>query len=61
VARRDAAYVRRRSLGRVAIAAAMLLLVFSGINALVTHRRALQARQDVELALRIVSGMLNHV
>ena len=47
--------------GWLAIAAAVFLLVLGGINALLAHQRALQARQDVELALRVASDTLTHV
>jgi hypothetical protein len=60
--RRDAAGgVHGTWMGWLAIAAAMLLFVFGGVNAMLTHQRALRARQNVELGLRVASDKLNHV
>jgi hypothetical protein len=42
-------------------AAALLLLVLGGVNALLTHERTLRARQDVEIGLRIAVETLNQV
>lgn len=38
-----------------------MLVVLGGINAALNHQRGIQARQDVELALRIASQALNQV
>jgi hypothetical protein len=51
---------RRLSLVWIGVAAAMLV-VLGGINAALNHQRGIQARQDVELALRIASQALNQV
>jgi crotonobetainyl-CoA:carnitine CoA-transferase CaiB-like acyl-CoA transferase len=52
----------RRHLTPVWLAvAAAVLLALGGINAALNHQRGIQARQDVELALRIASQTLNHV
>jgi hypothetical protein len=45
----------------LSIAAAAVLLVFSGINTVLRYQRALRARQHVELALQITNDKLNHV
>jgi len=38
-----------------------MLLVLGGISLALNHQKAIRARQEVELALRIVSQTLNHV
>ena len=45
--------------GWLVVAAALLLLVLSGVNALLTHQRTLRARQDVEIGLRVAVEKLN--
>ena len=41
--------------------AAAMLLVLGGISLALNHQKAIRARQEVELALRIVTQTLNHV
>jgi hypothetical protein len=57
---REPRALHRTAAGWLGIAAAMLLVI-GGVNAALNHQRAVRARQDVELALRIVSETLNHV
>lgn len=47
--------------GWLVVAAALLLLVLSGVNALLTHQRTLRARHDVEIGLRVAVEKLNQV
>ena len=46
---------------RLMVAAALLLLVLSGVNALLTHERTVRARQEVEIGLRVAVETLNQV
>jgi hypothetical protein len=57
---REARALHRTAAGWLGIAAA-LLLILGGVNAALKNQRAVRARQDVELALRIASETLNHV
>ena len=47
--------------GWLVVAAALILLLLGGVNALLTRQRTLRARQDVEIGLRVAVEKLNQV